>query len=124
MEISDVIVKGGGRFGSTTVYGLRQHGLDTVVLDDGDDELQAARGNFSLVWVQSKGLDMRRFHDWSRELAHHFHDFTAVWKECRGTDIAHCNDGGMHLLLDEAAPGFEKFSTKRFNAEGGYVSTY
>ena len=36
MEISDVIVVGGGLFGPATAYGLRQHGLDTVVLDDGD----------------------------------------------------------------------------------------
>ena len=60
MEISDVIVVGGGLFGPATAYGLRQHGLDTVVLDDGDDVLRAARGNFGLVWVQSKELDFKK----------------------------------------------------------------
>ena len=102
MEVSDVIVVGGGLFGPATAYGLRQHGLDTVVLDDGDDVLRAARGNFGLVWVQSKGMGMHRYHDWSRESAHLYHDFSAELKECSGTDIAHRNDGGMHLLLGEA----------------------
>jgi glycine/D-amino acid oxidase-like deaminating enzyme len=102
MEISDVIVVGGGLFGPATAYGLRQHGLDTTVLDDGDDVLRAARGNFGLVWVQSKGMGMHRYHDWSRESANLYHDFTAELREYSGTDIAHRNDGGMHLLLGEA----------------------
>ena len=102
METSDVIVVGGGLFGPATAYGLRQQGLDTVVLDDGDDVLRAARGNFGLVWVQSKGMGMHQYHAWSRESAHLYHDFTSELREFSGTDIAHRNDGGMHLLLGEA----------------------
>jgi hydrogen cyanide synthase HcnC len=124
MEISDVIIVGGGLFGSANAYGLCKHGLDTAFLDDEDDKLRAARGNFSLVWIQSKGLDMRKFYDWSRKTAHHCHDFTAELKECNGTHIAHCNDDGMHLLLGERPPEFEKFSAKQLNAEGGHVSTH
>jgi glycine/D-amino acid oxidase-like deaminating enzyme len=101
METSDVIVVGGGLFGPATAYGLRQQGLDTVVLDDGDDVLRAARGNFGLVWVQSKGMGMHRYHAWSRESAHLYANFAAELKEGSGADIAHRNDGGMHLLLGE-----------------------
>jgi len=101
VETSDVIVVGGGLFGPATAYGLRQQGLDTIVLDDGDDVLRAARGNFGLVWVQSKGMGMHRYHAWSRESAQLFGDFAAELKDGSGTDIAHRNDGGMHLLLGE-----------------------
>lgn len=101
METADVIVVGGGLFGPATAYGLRQQGLDTIVLDDGDDVLRAARGNFGLVWVQSKGMGMQRYQDWSRESAELYHKFSAELLESSGTDIAHRNDGGMHLLLGE-----------------------
>ncbi|MPY75949.1 MAG: FAD-dependent oxidoreductase [Alphaproteobacteria bacterium] len=57
-ETADAIVVGGGMFGSAIAYGLVRAGLDVVVLDEGDNVLRAARGNFGLVWVQSKGLGM------------------------------------------------------------------
>ena len=101
METFDVIVVGGGLFGPATAYGLRQQGLNTVVLDDGDDVLRAARGNFGLVWVQSKGMGMHRYHAWSRESARLYGDFAAELKEGSGVAVAHRNDGGMHILLGE-----------------------
>ncbi|PPR60455.1 MAG: Hydrogen cyanide synthase subunit HcnC [Alphaproteobacteria bacterium MarineAlpha4_Bin2] len=101
MESSDVIVVGGGLFGPATAFGLRQHGLDTVILDDGDNVLRAARGNFGLVWVQSKGMGMHRYHAWSRESSELYGDFAAELKEKSGVGIAHRNEGGMHLLLGE-----------------------
>ena len=102
MESSDVIVVGGGLFGPATAYGLRQMGLDTVVLDDGDDVLRAARGNFGLVWVQSKGMGMHRYHAWSRESAQLYGKFADELKEESGMGIAHRHIGGMHILLGEA----------------------
>ena len=102
MESSDVIVVGGGLFGPATAYGLRQLGLDTVVLDDGDDVLRAARGNFGLVWVQSKGMGMHRYHAWSRESAQLYGEFAGELNEESGIAIAHRHDGGMHILLGEA----------------------
>ena len=102
METFDVIVVGGGLFGPATAYGLRQQGLNTVVLDDGDDVLRAARGNFGLVWVQSKGMGMHRYHAWSRESARLYRDFAAELKEGSGVAVAHRNDGGMHIFLGEA----------------------
>ena len=102
METFDVIVVGGGLFGPATAYGLRQQGLNTIVLDDGDDVLRAARGNFGLVWVQSKGMGMHRYHAWSRESARLYGDFAAELKEGSGVAVAHRNDGGMHIFLCEA----------------------
>ena len=101
VETSDVIVVGGGLFGPATAHGLRRLGLDVTVLDDGDDVLRAARGNFGLVWVQSKGMGMQRYADWSRESAHLYADFAAELKDGTGIDVAHRNGGGMQLLIGE-----------------------
>lgn len=100
-EIADVIVVGGGMFGSSIAYGLCRAGLDVVVLDEGDTALRAARGNFGLVWVQSKGLGMQPYADWSRESAHLWNDFARELEEVSGIHVAHQNAGGMQLLLGE-----------------------
>ena len=100
-ETADVIVVGGGMFGSSIAYGLVRAGLDVVVLDEGDTALRAARGNFGLVWVQSKGLGMQPYADWSRESAHLWNDFARELEEVSGIHVAHQNAGGMQLLLGE-----------------------
>ncbi len=46
-------------------YGLRRE-LDRVaVLDEGDVAYRASRGNFGLVWVQSKGMGLPRYGVWT-----------------------------------------------------------
>jgi glycine/D-amino acid oxidase-like deaminating enzyme len=54
----DVAVIGGGLVGSAIAWGLARAGQRVAVLDEGDVALRASRGNFALVWVQSKGLGM------------------------------------------------------------------
>ena len=54
----DVAVVGGGLVGSSVAFGLARQGQRVVVLDEGDVAFRASRGNFALVWVQSKGLGM------------------------------------------------------------------
>ncbi len=100
-ETADVIVVGGGMFGSAIAYGLVRAGLDVAVLDEGDNVLRAARGNFGLVWVQTKGLGMQRYADWSRESAHLWNDFARELEEGTGIHVAHQNAGGLQLLLGE-----------------------
>src|SRR5690606_41374822 len=56
----DVIVVGGGLVGAAIAYGLREHVSTLAVLDEGDADLRASRGNFGLVWVQSKGMGLDR----------------------------------------------------------------
>ena len=48
------IVIGGGLVGSAIAYGLARPGLATALLDECDAAFRASRGNFGLVWVQSK----------------------------------------------------------------------
>ena len=52
---SDFIVIGGGLVGAAVSYGLRRTGASVIMLDEGDTAFRASRGNFGLVWVQSKG---------------------------------------------------------------------
>ena len=54
----DVAVVGGGLVGSAIAWGLGRLGKRVAVLDEGDIAYRASRGNFALVWVQSKGLGM------------------------------------------------------------------
>ena len=51
-------VVGGGLVGAAIGWGLARLGKRVAVLDEGDIAYRASRGNFALVWVQSKGLGM------------------------------------------------------------------
>ena len=102
MNSADVIVVGGGMFGSAIAYGLRRRGLETLILDGHDDVLRAARGNFGLVWVQSKGMGMQRYTDWSRESARLYAGFAEDLNDSAGISISHQNKGGMQMLLGDA----------------------
>ncbi len=100
-ETADAIVVGGGIFGSAIAYGLVRAGLDVVVLDEGDTALRAARGNFGLVWVQSKGQGMRPYHEWSRESARLWNEFAPELEDATGIGVGHQNAGGLQFLLSE-----------------------
>ena len=66
MQRYDAIVVGGGLVGSAIAYGLVRAGLKVTLLDEGDVALRAARGNFGLVWVQSKGDGAPDYQRWTR----------------------------------------------------------
>jgi glycine/D-amino acid oxidase-like deaminating enzyme len=82
-------------------YGLARDGVDTIIVDGADGSLRAARGNFGLVWVQSKGMGLQRYADWSRESAHLWKDFALDLQDSAGIDVNHQNEGGLSLLLSE-----------------------
>jgi hydrogen cyanide synthase HcnC len=62
----DAIVIGGGLVGAAIGYGLVRHGLRVAIVDEGDIAFRASRGNFGLVWVQSKGLGAPHYQRWTR----------------------------------------------------------
>ena len=72
---ADIIVIGGGMVGAAAAYGLAGKGLDVLMLDEGDDAFRAARGNFGLVWVQTKGYGLQRYQEWSQESADRYAGF-------------------------------------------------
>jgi glycine/D-amino acid oxidase-like deaminating enzyme len=62
-------VVGGGLVGAAIAYGAARAGMRVRVLDQGDVAFRASRGNFGLVWVQSKGDALPRYARWSRDAA-------------------------------------------------------
>ncbi|MCH1999329.1 FAD-dependent oxidoreductase, partial [Achromobacter xylosoxidans] len=63
--VYDAVVIGGGLVGSAVAYGLRRELDHVAVLDEGDVAYRASRGNFGLVWVQSKGMGLPRYGVWT-----------------------------------------------------------
>ena len=66
MSSQTMTVVGGGLVGAAIAYGALRAGMRVRVLDQGDTAFRASRGNFGLVWVQSKGLGAPHYQRWSR----------------------------------------------------------
>ncbi|HLI11502.1 MAG TPA: FAD-dependent oxidoreductase [Alphaproteobacteria bacterium] len=98
----DVAVVGGGLVGSAIAWGLASIGQRVVVLDEGDVAYRASRGNFALVWVQSKGLGMPRYAAWTKRSSDGWAGFAARLKEETGLDVAFERPGGFQLVLSAA----------------------
>ena len=98
---SDALVLGGGLVGAATAYGLAREGLKVTVLDEGDVAFRASRGNFGLVWVQSKGDGYPDYAIWTRRSADLWPSLDAMLKEETGVSTAYEKPGGLHFCLSE-----------------------
>ena len=98
----DVAVIGGGLVGAAVAYGLACRRLRVALLDEGDIAFRAARGNFGLVWVQSKGDGAPHYHRWTRAAAEAWATFAGELGAATGIDLAHRRLGGVHICLSEA----------------------
>jgi hydrogen cyanide synthase HcnC len=119
----DTAVIGGGLVGSAIAYGLTRLGQRVVLLDEGDIAWRAARGNFGLVWVQSKGQGLAPYASWTQLSARRWPGLAADLRAETGVDVALEQPGGLHLCLSEreleyrvtfmnrlvAQPGFERY---------------
>ncbi|MBL8589410.1 MAG: FAD-binding oxidoreductase [Methylobacteriaceae bacterium] len=99
---ADVAVVGGGVVGSAIALGLAREGARVALLDEGDGAFRASRGNFALIWVQSKGLGMPAYAGWSRKSADAWAGLAALLREESGLDVAHDQPGGFMLCLSQA----------------------
>ena len=100
-EETEIAVVGGGLVGAAIAWGLARLGKRVTVLDEGDDALRASRGNFALVWVQSKGLGMPPYAAWTRRSADGWARLAAALKVETGIDVAHQRPGGLTLSLSD-----------------------
>ena len=98
---SDAIVLGGGLVGAATAYGLAREGLSVTVLDEGDVAFRASRGNFGLVWVQSKGDGYPDYAIWTRRSADLWPELDKILEEETGVSTAYEKPGGLHFCLSE-----------------------
>jgi glycine/D-amino acid oxidase-like deaminating enzyme len=101
-DAHDFAVVGGGLVGSAIAWGLARLGQRVIVLDQGDIAYRASRGNFALVWVQSKGLGMPEYAGWTKRSSDGWAGFAAELKDATGIDVAFQRPGGFHLALGEA----------------------
>ena len=97
----DVAVIGGGVVGASIAWGLARKGARVAVLDEGDNAFRASRGNFALVWVQSKGLGMAEYAAWTKKSAEAWRQLAAELRDETGIDVAHQQPGGFMLCLSE-----------------------
>ena len=100
MSVHDAIVVGGGLVGSALAYGLQRSGLSTIMLDEGDIAYRAARGNFGLIWVQSKGIDFPPYAQWTRKSAQSWPDMCAELEDITGSDIGYRRPGGVDICIE------------------------
>src|SRR4051794_36141666 len=101
-EETEVAVVGGGLVGASIAWGLSRVGKRVTILDEGDDAYRASRGNFALVWVQSKGLGMAAYAAWSVRSSNAWAGLAAALKDETGIDLAHQRPGGLMLSLSDA----------------------
>ncbi|MCF3935205.1 FAD-binding oxidoreductase [Acuticoccus sp. M5D2P5] len=104
--MSDVLVVGGGLVGAATTYGLLREGLSVTMLDEGDIAFRASRGNFGLVWVQSKGDGRPEYAQWTRRSADLWPGLQDALGEETGINTHYEKPGGLHFSLSEE--DFEK----------------
>src|SRR6266852_1130474 len=99
MRRFDAIVIGGGLVGTAIGYGLGRAGLSVALLDEGDIAYRASRGNFGLVWVQSKGLGAPHYQRWTRRSAEEWPALVAELSPSTEIDVGLEQKGGVQLCL-------------------------
>ncbi|MEX0757944.1 MAG: FAD-dependent oxidoreductase, partial [Tistlia sp.] len=115
----DVVVVGGGLVGAAVAYGLVRQGLSVVMLDEGDVAYRASRGNFGLVWVQSKGDGLFDYARWTRSSADLWPGFAEELRGAVGLDVGYRKPGGLHLCHSEAELEEVDLRLKRLHNQAG-----
>lgn len=122
MPAHDLIVIGGGLVGGAIAWGAAARGASVALLDEGDVAYRAARGNFGLVWVQSKGAGMPPYAHWTRRSA-------ALWPELAsglaraGVDASLSQPGGFAFCLSEREYEDRSIMLSRMHNESGDIGT-
>ena len=119
MRQFDAIVIGGGLVGAAIAYGLARSGMKPAVIDQGDVAFRASRGNFGLVWVQSKGLGAPHYQRWTRRSAEEWPALAADLLERTGVAVGHERPGGVHLCLSDQELAERQARMEQMRAESG-----
>src|SRR6516164_10252772 len=117
----DVAVVGGGLVGAATAWGLAREGCRVVLLDEGDRAVRASRGNFALVWVQSKGLGLAPYAGWTIRSSNAWAGFAQALREETGLDVCFERPGGFHLALSERELEARANTLRRLHNQPGIV---
>ncbi len=113
MTTADYAIIGGGVVGLSVAWGLLKRGRRVTVLDGDDGSFRASRGNFGLVWVQSKGMTQPRYARWSQQSAGLWRAFADELTEATGRDLGLQQNGGYDLHFSEETL---EATVRRYNA--------
>lgn len=120
-EDYDVAVVGGGLVGAATAWGLARAGCRVALLDEGDRAVRASRGNFALVWVQSKGLGLAPYSAWTVRSSDAWAGFAALLRDETGLDVCFQRPGGFHICLSDRELEARATALKRLHNQPGAV---
>ena len=114
---SDYAIIGGGVVGLSVAWGLLNRGLTVTVIDGEDGSFRASRGNFGLVWVQSKGMKQPRYARWSQASAAAWREFADELAGNTGHDLGLEQRGGYDLhfseeTLDDTVASYERLKAQ------------
>jgi glycine/D-amino acid oxidase-like deaminating enzyme len=116
-----ITVIGGGLVGAAIGYGAARLGVTVRVLDQGDTAFRASRGNFGLVWVQSKGHKLPRYAKWSRAAVLQWPALQKELMELTGVDAGLEQPGGFWLGFSDADMKARQALLEGVNREGADV---
>lgn len=97
----DAVVVGGGLVGLATGFGMVEMGGRIALFDAGDNALRASRGNFGLVWSQSKGSRSREYATWTRSAICEWPTLSDDLRVLTGIETHYRSGAGLHLCLTE-----------------------
>ncbi|MBV9151573.1 MAG: FAD-binding oxidoreductase [Alphaproteobacteria bacterium] len=118
----DAIVIGGGLVGAAIAYGLARAGIAAAIIDEGDIAFRASRGNFGLVWVQSKGLGAPHYQRWTRLSAEEWPALARELGERTGISVGLEQPGGLQLCLSGKELEKRHAMMKQMRREAGNFS--
>jgi glycine/D-amino acid oxidase-like deaminating enzyme len=119
MSSNGIIVVGGGLVGAAIAYGAAKSGSVVTLLDQGDVAYRASRGNFGLVWLQSKGAGFPRYARWSRDAVDHWDPLASELRELTGVDVDLQQNGGFWIGFSEKEVAEREAMLAKINAADG-----
>lgn len=119
----DIIVIGGGLVGGAIAWGAARAGANVALLDEGDVAFRAARGNFGLVWVQSKGAGMPPYAHWTRHSADLWPKLAHSLGESTDINVGLHQPGGLAFCLSDAEFEQRAALIQRMHNESGDLGT-
>ena len=123
---TEFAVIGGGLVGMAVALGLQNLGRTVTVFDEGDRAFRASRGNFGLVWVQSKGAALTDYARWTRQSASLWPAFAEELQAAAGVDVELAQPGGIDIFLseEEAEAGVKRLDGLKTAFNGDYPFEY
>lgn len=115
------IVIGGGLVGIAIAYGLQRRNIQTLLLDEGDMAFRASRGNFGLIWTQTKGIDMPAYARWTWGSAESWPALEQDLEAQSGIRLHYERPGGVEICLSDEEMSAKQAKMERLHGHAGHI---